>query len=190
MTTAASKELNEATAMSLVGVKVVWLDTNFSETTKSLLVVDYDPIAKLNLVKAEGMAVSRLNMVELLKSHPSAVVSTCEAEDPLLLEYSKVESSENGIRKSKSEASKKIKRLSEPQPEIPDEGPPPRRSRGPRVNPGRSNLSCAICFAEDADLVMFNPCSHVASCVTCAARLNRCPICQGNVTGTHRIFFS
>ena len=51
MTTAASKELKEATAMSLVGAKVDWLDTKFSETTKSILVVGFDPIAQLNLVK-------------------------------------------------------------------------------------------------------------------------------------------
>ena len=190
MTTAASKELKEATAMSLVGVKVVWLDTKSSETTKSLLVVGYDPIAKLNLVKEEGMAVSRLDMVKLLKEHPSADVSTCGPDDPILLEYSMVESSESGVRKSKSEASKKIKRMSEPQPEIPDEGPPPRRSRGPRIIPGRSNLSCAICCAEDANLVMFNPCSHATFCVTCAARFDRCPVCRGNVTGTQRIFFA
>ena len=191
MTTAASKELKEATAMSLVGAKVEWLDTKFSETTKSLLVVGFDPIAQLNLVMGLGTAVSRLDMVKLLKEHPSAEVSTCGPDDPILLEYSMVESSESGIRKSKCEASKKIKRLSEPQPKILDEGPPPRRrSRASRIIPSRSNSTCAICYAEDSNLVMLNPCSHATFCVTCAARLNECPVCRGIVTGTRRIFFA
>ena len=160
-------------------------------TTKSILVVGFDPIAQLNLVMGLGTAVSRLDMVKLLKEHPSAEVSTCGPDDPILLEYSMVESSESGVRKSKCEASKKIKRLSEPQPKILDEGPPPRRrSRAFRIIPSRSNSMCAICYAEDSNLVMLNPCSHATFCVTCAARLNQCPVCRGIVTGTRRIFFA
>ena len=125
-------------------------------------------------------------MVNLLKEHPSAHVSTYGPENPILLEYSEA-SSANGVRKAKSDASHKIKRLSEPQPEILDVGPSPRRPRAPRVT---DKLSCAICYATDANFVMLNPCSHAVFCVTCAANIYSCPLCCVPLTGTQRLFFA
>ena len=55
----AAAALKEAMATSLVGAQVEYLRDKFSTTTKILIVVDYDRIAKLNVVKEQGKAVTR-----------------------------------------------------------------------------------------------------------------------------------
>ena len=42
-------------------------------------------------------------------------------------------------------------------------------------------LQCVICVDAERS-VLFLPCSHVAACGGCAARLDECPICRGAIT--------
>ncbi len=53
--------------------------------------------------------------------------------------------------------------------------------------------TCAVCLDATPQL-MYMPCGHVCTCVTCDARLSRqpeykCPQCQGLVAGTHRAYW-
>ena len=41
-------------------------------------------------------------------------------------------------------------------------------------------LQCVICVDAERS-VLFLPCSHVAACGGCAARLDECPICRGAI---------
>ncbi|CAI9717319.1 baculoviral IAP repeat-containing protein 7-A [Octopus vulgaris] len=47
---------------------------------------------------------------------------------------------------------------------------------------------CKICLDEDLNVV-FLPCGHLVSCVSCAAALSNCPLCRKIVHGMVKIFF-
>lgn len=48
------------------------------------------------------------------------------------------------------------------------------------VSPMPHDLLCRICY--DAKLsVLFRPCNHLASCLTCSDRLTLCPICRAEI---------
>jgi hypothetical protein len=186
-----ASEDRKGLAMSFVGCKVVYLPNNSATTTTSLLVVGYDEVAKESHVKQIGKPVSHFDLVKLVKKNRSVCVSTIACDDPIFLEYT-VEMSSNGTcRKSAVDAANKIKRLAEPEEKNEEDGedevPPPRRRR---VRPHSNGNACRICFAEDTNLVLFNPCGHATFCVQCAASVSACPICRSPVSGTQRIFFS
>ena len=183
----------ECKAVSLVGSKIEYLASKFATTTTTILVLDYDRIAKENMVKELGKSLSRRDVVKLLKEYPSAHVSTCPPDDPIFVEYTVEEAAKpkGTSRKSKTDAYAKMKRLAEPEEDISDDGPPPRRPRVFRQN----HVSCTICLSEDANFVSFNPCGHAPFCVACAARAvahngGHCPICREVTTGTQRLFFA
>jgi len=45
----------------------------------------------------------------------------------------------------------------------------------------QERLECTVCMDAERN-VLFLPCSHVAACVGCAARLDKCPICRTAIT--------
>ena len=44
----------------------------------------------------------------------------------------------------------------------------------------QDRLECTVCMNAERN-VLFLPCSHVAACVGCVARLDKCPICRQQV---------
>ena len=181
----------EAKAISLVGSKIEYLASKFATNTTAILVLDYDRIAKENMVKELGKSPSRRNLIKLLKEHPSAHVSTCAPNDPIFIEHTVEEAAKGTTRQSKTDASAKIKRLAEPEEDIEDEGPPPRRPCVSRPN----GISCTICSETNAHFVILNPCGHAAFCCKCAERIMNsdsatCPVCRSFIAGTQRIFFA
>ena len=42
---------------------------------------------------------------------------------------------------------------------------------------GPAALECKVCYARDINAV-FAACGHLVCCMTCAARVDRCPICR------------
>lgn len=44
---------------------------------------------------------------------------------------------------------------------------------------GVSPTECKICLKRESN-VAFNPCGHVATCISCAFTLTKCPICRGS----------
>ena len=180
-------------ALSLQGTKIEYIPPKHATTTTSLLVLDYDPIDAVNMVKELGKTISRRDVVRLLKEFPSAVISKCSHEDPIFIEYSEETASAN-VRKSAVEASKKIKRDADDKDEIEDVGPPPRRPRGmPRAQQGSQNgTPCCVCWSEGDTYVALQPCWHTNFCLDCATSIQRgsgvCPICRAGITGTQRIY--
>lgn len=57
------------------------------------------------------------------------------------------------------------------------------------VEPPNERLECKICFASSLQ-VAFLPCGHVATCVQCGARFDRCPLCKEVVLDRARLFFA
>jgi len=51
----------------------------------------------------------------------------------------------------------------------------------------KKERSCAICF-ERQKVIIFMPCSHLASCVECSVALQTCPICRKKVEATIRTY--
>ena len=180
-------DLKKAKAMTLAGCKVTYLPDKFAETTEELLVVDFDAVAVVNMVKWLGKPVQCYDVVRLLKENPSAHVAKCAPDDPLLLEYTEETANEKKSRKAAVEAVENIKRGAEPEEEIEDVGPSPRRRRSTRPAGG---LSCSICMEEDCAFVALQPCGHTPFCNGCAATLASCPMCRSHVMGTQRIFFA
>jgi len=39
---------------------------------------------------------------------------------------------------------------------------------------------CCVCLTNEKDVV-FSPCGHYCTCVTCSMKLKKCPICRGNI---------
>jgi len=48
---------------------------------------------------------------------------------------------------------------------------------------------CKICYSEKRGIVFF-PCAHFVTCITCSGQLNRCPICRKNIESRHRVHVS
>ena len=117
-------ELNKAKAMSYVGCKVAYLPDKFAETTKEMLVLCYDAVAMVNMVKQLGVPVQHYDVVRLLKENPSAHIEKCAPDDQLFLEYTEETANEKKSRNAAVEADQKIKRGAEPEEEIEDVGPP------------------------------------------------------------------
>ena len=183
-------ELKKAKAVSFVGCKVTYLPDKFAQTTEEMLVLEYDDVATVNVIKRPGKPVQLCDVVRLLKDKPSAHVEKWAPDDPLFLEYTEETANEKKSRKAAVEAVEKIKRGAEPQEEIEDVGPSPRRRRSTRPAVG---LSCGICMEEDCAFVALKPCGHAPFCNGCAATLMNsanCPMCRNDITGTQRIFFA
>ena len=51
----------------------------------------------------------------------------------------------------------------------------------------KKERSCAICM-ERQKVIIFMPCSHLASCVECSVSLQICPICRKKVEATIRTY--
>ncbi|CAG2111108.1 unnamed protein product [Medioppia subpectinata] len=52
-----------------------------------------------------------------------------------------------------------------------------------------NSLLCKICFENELCVVLL-PCCHTATCVTCAQKLDNCPICRHTVQTTLHTFYS
>lgn len=48
-------------------------------------------------------------------------------------------------------------------------------------------MTCRICMDNRLDSV-FMPCAHVVACSTCAARIDRCPLCRSEITQAQKLF--
>ncbi|KAL1500774.1 hypothetical protein ABEB36_006219 [Hypothenemus hampei] len=48
-------------------------------------------------------------------------------------------------------------------------------------------MTCKICMDNRLDCV-FLPCAHVVSCTTCASRIDRCPLCRGEITQIQKLY--
>lgn len=48
---------------------------------------------------------------------------------------------------------------------------------------------CKICMDNEVGIV-FLPCGHLATCVTCAPNLQDCPVCRSSIKATVRTFLS
>jgi hypothetical protein len=48
-------------------------------------------------------------------------------------------------------------------------------------------LTCKICWDQESQLV-FIPCGHVGTCLTCGSKLLKCPICRSDIRRRNRIF--
>lgn len=48
-------------------------------------------------------------------------------------------------------------------------------------------MTCKICMDNRLDSV-FMPCAHVVACSTCAARIDRCPLCRSEITQAQKLF--
>lgn len=48
---------------------------------------------------------------------------------------------------------------------------------------------CKICMDNEVGIV-FLPCGHLATCVTCAPNLEDCPVCRSSIKATVRTFLS
>lgn len=55
------------------------------------------------------------------------------------------------------------------------------------VNSVSSDLICVICQSAQRNIVLMD-CWHLVACSTCAARLDRCPLCRAPIRDTHKIF--
>jgi hypothetical protein len=51
----------------------------------------------------------------------------------------------------------------------------------------KKEQSCTICF-ERQKVIIFMPCSHLASCAECSVALQTCPICRKKVEATIRTY--
>ena len=153
-------ELKKAKAVSFVGCKVTYLPDKFAQTTEEMLVLEYDDVATVNVIKRPGKPVQLCDVVRLLKDKPSAHVEKWAPDDPLFLEYTEETANEKKSRKAAVEAVEKIKRGAEPQEEIEDVGPSPRRRRSTRP---AVELSCRICMEEDCAFVALKPSSPVGT---------------------------
>lgn len=60
----------------------------------------------------------------------------------------------------------------------PDPPDPPEEAQATVKRQKREDTTCKICFDKVIDSV-FVPCGHVAACMCCAEKLERCPICNG-----------
>ena len=93
-------DLRMAKAMSLTGSKIEYIPNKYASTTSAILVLDYDIVAKQNMVKSLGKPVQYRDVVRLLEEYPSAHVTACPADDALLVEYT----SETANRKCRKAA--------------------------------------------------------------------------------------
>ncbi|KAJ8978703.1 hypothetical protein NQ317_015951 [Molorchus minor] len=48
-------------------------------------------------------------------------------------------------------------------------------------------LTCKICMDNQIDVV-FLPCAHVVACTTCAARVDRCPLCRSEFEQAQKLY--
>ena len=80
-------DLRMAKAVSLTGSKIEYIPNKYASTTSAILVLDYDIVAKQNMVKSLGKPVQYRDVVRLLEEYPSAHVTACPADDALLVEY-------------------------------------------------------------------------------------------------------
>jgi len=48
---------------------------------------------------------------------------------------------------------------------------------------------CVICMTKNCEM-MFKECSHVVTCVECAAACDTCPVCRGPATEQQRVYVS
>lgn len=46
---------------------------------------------------------------------------------------------------------------------------------------------CKVCYLNEASIV-FLPCAHLVSCVTCTTKLSSCPVCRCTIKATLRVF--
>ena len=53
----------------------------------------------------------------------------------------------------------------------------------------RQERLCKICLDKEVGVV-FIPCGHFATCVSCAPSFNKCPVCRAKIEGAVRTFLS
>lgn len=53
----------------------------------------------------------------------------------------------------------------------------------------KNRRSCKICLNAEADSI-FLPCRHIATCLKCANKLDKCPICRRAHTTVSKVFYS
>lgn len=50
-----------------------------------------------------------------------------------------------------------------------------------------TDLTCVICQSAQRNIVLMD-CWHLVACSSCAARLDKCPLCRSPIRDTHKIF--
>jgi len=77
----------------------------------------------------------------------------------------------------------------------------PRNDTRPSVY-SEAFVECVVCYqnVHYSEMAAFLPCAHVCVCIECAEqmaidahkqnRVNQCPVCRGQVSGTIRLFFA
>ncbi|KAH3743753.1 hypothetical protein Pelo_14840 [Pelomyxa schiedti] len=55
------------------------------------------------------------------------------------------------------------------------------------TKPHTSNNSCVICCSENSEVVVI-PCYHVCMCLGCSGLVSKCPVCDGRIAVTKKIF--
>jgi len=188
--------------------------------TIEFLVVKHDSIGKEYLVQWPGSAPERedeKSLHGLLLSYPQAVImeaNDLDANDPLLLEYSRYETSGGRARTAAVRADKAIKinvdqleQASDAEEDEQDDAPPTKRARNARtatVSIGISinaaapapppqaeeERSCVVCLSE-APTSLCVPCGHQCLCAACVQAYNPvakgCPYCREPVVQVIRV---
>ena len=49
------------------------------------------------------------------------------------------------------------------------------------------SAKCKVCWDQPLE-VLLRPCRHVALCQLCTPRMPRCPVCNGAIQGTERVY--
>ncbi|XP_062581475.1 E3 ubiquitin-protein ligase XIAP-like [Saccostrea cucullata] len=52
----------------------------------------------------------------------------------------------------------------------------------------RRRVTCKVCLSEEVG-VLFLPCSHLVSCVSCSRRLKKCPLCRKHIQTKQPMFW-
>ena len=58
-----------------------------------------------------------------------------------------------------------------------------------QLQEGRSFGRCSVCFEEGLQLLAFIPCGHAAVCLSCGAKVSKCPICMAHVKARAPLYF-
>ena len=48
-------------------------------------------------------------------------------------------------------------------------------------------VTCVVCQTNIRN-VIFEPCHHLATCISCSKKLDKCPLCRKNLKNKIRIF--